>query len=151
MTSQTQDGMSFADVSFFVQVEGASDYIDASGHITSVEVGGYERQIGEAYTGNGDKALLVAGKTSPAEITAKTVYTENPGEVFKTVWDAKEQKKRVRVKWMPKGNNPGNWVYTSDWGYIQSCPPPQGEAGSSDVVLSEMVFKSPSVTQDVVS
>ena len=146
---QTQDALSFTDVAFHFQVEGDADWTDASGHTSSVECGGYETQIGEAYTGSGNGAILTAGKTSPAEITVNSVYTENPAEIFKKLWDAKATKKKVRVKWSPKGGATGNWAFTSSYGFLQSVPPPQGEVSSPDVILAEIVMKAGQIDQSI--
>jgi len=148
--SQTTGGMSFAGVEFFYQVEGDASETEASGFMTTVDVSGYERQVGEAYTASGDTAILTAGKTSPIEVTAKSIYTEGATDPTKDLWDAKDAKARVKFIWYPQGKTAGNMKWETDYGYLSSVTPPGGDVSSADALLTEMVLKSPKVTPSVV-
>lgn len=150
-TPQTTDGMSFSDAHFAYQIENDDPSpVDASGFMTSVDFSGYEVQTGEAYTGNGQTAILTAGKTSPAEITVNSIYTEKADDPTDKLWAAKEAKKRVRFLWYPKGNAQGNWEWASEYGYLTSVTPPKGEASSADPILTTFVLKSAKITHNPV-
>jgi hypothetical protein len=148
--TQTNDGMSFADVKVEYQVEGDATPTDMSGFATSVEVSGYELQVGEAYTASGQTAILTAGKTQPAEITVNAIYTEKANDPTDKLWAAKEDKKKVKVIWYPQGNDAGNWKWESDYGYLTSVSAPGGEVSSADPVLTTLSLRAPKIAKAAV-
>jgi hypothetical protein len=144
--AQTSNGMSFADVEFEFQVYGDSSPTDASGFMTSVEVSGYELQTGEAYTAEGQTAILTAGKTSPAEVTVNAIYTEAAADPTVKLWTAKEEKKKVKFAWYPKGNAAPNLKWETEYGYLSSVSAPGGDASSADAILTQFVLRSPKLS-----
>lgn len=147
---QTTDGMSFADVQVEYQIEGDVSATDMSGFATSVEVSGYELQVGEAYTASGKTAILTAGKTQPAEITVNAIYTEKATDPTSKLWQAKEDKKKVKVIWYPQSKTAGDWKWESDYGYLTSVSAPGGEVSSADPILTTLSLRSPKISYSVI-
>lgn len=56
-----------------------STFVIISGTANSVTVSGGDRKAGEAYTADGDTALIVSGKREPFDVTVKVLYTEAAG------------------------------------------------------------------------
>jgi len=144
--AQTANAISLKDCKVEVSTNG-STWTDISGFATSVEVGGGDRQTAEAYTFDGDTAIVASGKREPVEVTVKVVYTEGTSEPFETVCAAYEAGSDFYVRWSPKGGQAGEFLFTSGKGIIKSLTYPQGEAGSGDPVLVEFTLVTPSITK----
>lgn len=144
-TPQTQDGMSFVDVILEYQIDGDPTPTDMTGFTTTVEAKGYETQVGETYTGNSKKAILTAGKDSPAEVTIKSIYTEIETDPMAKLWAAKKAHKKVKFLWSLKNAVVPYFKWETDYGYITSMTPPSGEVGSADAVITEITHKAPAI------
>ncbi len=125
-------------------------WTDISGFANSIEVSGGERQIGEAYTFDGDTALLTSGKREPVEVTVRVVYTEGTSEPFEVVRAAYEDGSSVYVRWSPKGGSAGNFQFTTAAGLVSSLTYPAGEVGG-DPVMVEFTVKTPGISKSVVA
>jgi hypothetical protein len=149
--TQTTDGMSFADVQVEYQIDGDTSPTDMSGFATSVEVSGYELQVGEAYTASGQTAILTAGKTQPAELTVNVIYTEKANDPTEKLWKAKEDKKKVKIIWYPNGKAAGDWKWESDYGFLTSVSAPGGEVSSADPILTTLSIRAPKIAKTVIA
>jgi len=148
--AQTEGGISFVDC----KVETSPDdsvWTDISGFNASVALGGGSRQTGEAYTFDGDTAIIKGGKREPLEITVRVVYTEGASDPFEVVRALYEAGSDFYVRWSPKGGDSSEFLFTSDAGIITNPPYPSGEAGSGDPVMIEFTLKTPKVTKSVVA
>ena len=72
---QTTGGLSAVNAQVEVSTNGSA-WTDISGSSNKVEPSGGERQSGEAYTHDGDVAIITGGKREPIELTLSFVYTE---------------------------------------------------------------------------
>jgi len=147
--AQTADGMSFKNCKLEISTDG-TNWTDISGFSNSIDIGGGGRQTGEAYTFDGDKAIIAIGKREPVEVTVSIVYTEGVTDPFETVYTAYESGSTLYVRWSPAGGTSGDFQYTTDPGVVASCGYPKGEAGSGDPVLVEFTVKTASVTKSTV-
>lgn len=149
--AQTTDQMSFVDAEIDYQIEGDASPTPISGFSTAVEVSGYESQVGEAYTGDADTAILAQGKTTPADVLVRVVYTDGATDPFTALWDAKEAKEKVKFIWYPKGNSAGNPKIETEYGFLTKVTPPVGEFSSPDILLCEASLKTAKLTPGTVS
>lgn len=148
--AQTTSAISFKNCKVEISTNGTS-WTDISGVATGVEVGGGDRQTGEAYTYDGDTAIITTGKREPLEITVKTVYTEGTSEAYETVRAAYEAGTSLYIRWSPRGGSAGNFQFATDAGVVTGAVYPVGEAGSGDPVVVGFTVKTPKVTKSVVA
>jgi len=149
--TQTTDQISFVDAEIEFQIEGDVTPTAISGYSTAVEVSGYESQVGEAYTGDANTAILAQGKTTPADVLVRCVYTDGATDPFKALWDAKEAKEKVKFIWYPKGNAVGEQKLETEYGFLTKVTPPVGEFSSPDILLFEASLKTSKITPGTVS
>lgn len=141
--AQTTDGITFKNCKLEMSVNG-SVWTDISGFAASVEVGGGERETGEAFTFDGDTPILLAGKRGALEVKAKIVYTEGVSEAQETIRAAYEGATPFYLRWTPKGTG---FLYTTSAGIPVSPPYPGGEAESADTLIGEYTIKVKSITK----
>lgn len=138
--------VSFKDCKLEYSTDGAA-YTDMSGYGTTVDVGGGERNSGEAYTFDGDTAILGFGKRAPLEITITLVYTENASHPYQAMRSYFENATDFYLRWSPLGGDAGEWQWTTTLGKLTACPPPMGEAASADPLVAEAVFRCANVAK----
>lgn len=145
--AQTTNAITFKDCLVSLSTDNIT-YNDVSGYSATVEVGGGERETGEAFTFDGDTPILSAGKRGALEIKMKFVYTEaGTNYPFATLLAAYEAGSKLYAKWQPKGAGVGNFIYTTGGGYVTVPPYPGGEAESADPIVIETTLKVPTVTK----
>jgi len=148
--AQTTGGISFKSNKIEISTNGTT-WADISGFANSVSVDGGDRQTGEAYTYDGDTAIIAIGKREPVEVTVRVVYTEGTGDPFETVRAAYEGGTNLYVRWSPKGGTAGNFQFATGAGYVTAFGYPVGEAGSGDPVLVEFTVMAASITKSAVA
>jgi len=148
--TQATGGGTFFEAMVEIKVAGGA-WTDISGWGSSVARSGGDRQSGEAYTFDGDTAILGEGKRQPQDITVRTLYTEGVADPYQVVLPAFRAHTMMQVRWSPLGGHTNQKRYTTDpiYSIITSCPPPAGEAGSGDPIMFEFVVHTSDVTQDM--
>lgn len=125
-----------------------STWTDVSGEAMSIEGMEQTRTSSEAYTFDGDTAIILEGKREPMEITLNVTYTEGASGVFEVVRGLFETYgSRCYIRWSPKGGQTGEFQFTSSAGVVSSFIYPQGEAGSADVIPCTFTIRNPKVTK----
>ena len=148
--AQTTDGLSLVDCKIETSLNG-SVWADRSGFSNSVEVDGGDRAIGETHTASGDTPIVTKGKRAARSIKIKAVYTEGASDVFEDVRAAYEAGSLYYVRYSPKGGSTGNFMFTSDPGYIESFKMPSGEFGDGAAAMIEFTVKTAKITKSVVA
>ncbi len=148
--TQTTDGITLKDCKVEISTDGSS-YTDISGFANQVTLGGGARMSGEAYTFDGDTAIIGTGKREPIEVTVRCVYTEGTGDPFETVRAVYEAGSALYVRWSPKGGDSGEAQYTTDEGVVTAFGYPAGEAASGDPVVFEFTVKTAKITKSTVA
>lgn len=135
-----------------VEIKPAADpgWTDISGYGAAVSDSGGERQLGEAYTFDGDTAIIGKGKRQPRDITVRTLYTEGVSDPYAKVLAAYRNGTVLQVRWSPFGGDTNEKRYTTNatYSYVTNCPPPAGEAGSGDPIMFEFTVHTSDVDQD---
>jgi len=144
--AQTTGGMAATDMSVWLSTDGSA-WTDVSGYANSVEIDGGERETGNAYTFDGDTAIIKAGKRGPLTITVRGIYTETATEYYDKVVDAYEAGSDLYVRWSPGGGDAGDLGFTSQAGIVKNAPYPVGEANAPDPIMTELVLECAYVTE----
>lgn len=139
---QTTGQTTFVDAYIAISING-SVYTDISGIANELTVEGGSRQSGEAYTAEGDTPIIGSGKREPLNVKMKIVYTESGSEGFEILRGQYETAGggAVYVKWSPKGNDPGEYVYTTTAGVLVDFGYPGGPVEPGDPLTVEMGVK----------
>lgn len=123
----------------------AGSYVDHSGQSQSVDAVSASRVNSEAYTFEGDNAIILLGKEEPVEVTVSFLYTEVALELWETAQAAFAAGSTVQVKWQPKGTL-GSEIETIASGYITSIDYPAVDASSAGPVIASITVKAPGIT-----
>ena len=128
-----------------------SSWTNISSVCQTVSPGDGSRKTGEANTFDGDGTIVVAGKQEAQESTLKIIYTEDGVgyEVLRGYFASANSALYLRVA--PRGATTGNYRHTSAKGVITQFPYfPDLDAGSGDVMATEMTVRHPGWTKAVV-
>ena len=93
-----------------------SNWTDISGTSQSIEGTEATRMTGEAYTFDGDMALIGGGKREPMELTCNIVYTETDAEGYeqaRAIFESSDCGNSVCVRYSPGGGNADDEILTS--------------------------------------
>jgi hypothetical protein len=150
--AQTTGALAAVDCKLEISTNG-SDWTDISGFSNKISPGGQNRMSGEAYTFDGDTAIVGAGKREPVEITVSIVYTEGAAEAFEVVRGQFETAGggALYVRFSPDGGDVDDFLYTSDAGEITNFNWPEPDAGNADPKLVEFSLKTPKFTKSVIT
>lgn len=144
--AQTTTALSGAAGKLEVRINGAGGFVDISGSSQAVETVTLTRITGEAYTLEGNYALLTFGKTEPSEVKVSIIYTETAGEGYQTLLGAWESDHTVEVKWTPAGSGAGADTYTTSAGKITEADLPPLDASSAGPVMCSFTVRVASIT-----
>ena len=147
---QTTNALSSKAAKVYISTDG-STFTDISGYGVSVEGGEQSRISGEAYTFDGDTAVITSGKLEPIEITVKSIYTEENTGIFETARALFEAGTTLYLRWQPAGNASGDFIFTTSEGVITSFQYPPIDAASGDPILCAFTLKVARVTKTAVA
>ena len=99
----------------------------------------------EAYTFDGNNAIILLGKEEPVEVTVNFLYTEVALELWEVAEAAFQAGSLVEVKWEPKGST-GKEIATTAGGYITSIDYPAVDASSAGPVVAAITVRAPGIT-----
>jgi hypothetical protein len=149
--AQTANAMTFKDCTVAYTTDGSTTWTDCSGFANSIAVTGGERASGEAYTFDGDTAILGKGKRAPLTVTMVAIYTEESTTApYVALLPYYLAGTAVGLKWVPKGVSglaTNEWVYTTLYSnsVFKNLAYPAGAANSADPVAVEMVLLTASI------
>jgi hypothetical protein len=148
--AQTANAMTFKDCTVSYTTDGSTTWTDCSGFANSIAVTGGERASGEAYTFDGDTAILGKGKRAPLTVTMVAIYTEatttDPAVALLPYYLAGTS---VGLRWAPRGNAgaTGETLYTTLYtgSVLKNLSYPAGAANSADPTTVELVVLTASI------
>jgi hypothetical protein len=144
-------GLTFRNVKVEVSIDGGSNWTNISGQTNALTPSGGDRNIGEFYDAQSDNPTLGAGKLGRHQLMLRVKYTETDAQAWRILYDAKEAATPVMVRWSPKGGLSGDYLFTSDEGYVVSCPLPGQEVESGDPMRVEVNVDVSDVNRSVVA
>ena len=142
--AQTTGAVSGAAAAVWLKVA-AGSYVEYSGQSQSIDAVSASRMNSEAYTFDGDYALILIGKEEPVEVTVNFLYTEVALEIWEIVQAAFTAGSLVQVKWQPKGSA-GSEIETVAGGYITSIDYPAVDASTAGPVVASITVRAPGIT-----
>jgi len=142
--------VTFRNASCEISMDGGLTYLDMSNYDSKLELSGGHRQLAESFVFGQDYALVSEGKRGHLDIKLTQMYTEEAGGPAELIRIAYENGANVAIRWTAKGKVTGNYLFTSDPGFLQEPPYPFGEAGSAKEVVLTTTFYVPRVTKTVV-
>jgi hypothetical protein len=149
--AQTANATSFKDNRVEYSTDGSTTWTDCSGFANEVTVSGGERKSGEAYTFDGDTAVLGKGKRAPLTVSATFLYTETTSEPFGVLMPYYEAGSALALRWCPKGlvAGTGELLFTTGFtsSFIKLLGYPVGNADSGDPLVIKLDLLTPSVTR----
>lgn len=151
--AQTTAQLSAVDAKVEVSTNG-STWVDISGSANKVDAGTQERSVGQAFTFDGDGALLTYGKRQPIEVAVTCIYTETASteafEVVRALFET-ENGAAIYLRWQPVGTGTGKAIYSTGSAKLKSFQYPPIEAESADPVLFEFVVVASTITRSISS
>lgn len=142
--AQTTGAITGAAAAVWLKVA-AGAYVDHSGQSQAIDAVTASRVNSEAYTFDGDQAIILLGKQEPVEVTVNFLYTEVALEIWEIAYAAFIAGSLVQVKWEPKGTT-GKQIETLAGGYITSIDFPAVDASSSGPVVAAITVRAPGIT-----
>lgn len=127
---------------------GAGAYIEYSGQSQAIDAVSASRVNSEAYTFDGNQAIILLGKEEPVEITINFLYTEVAAEIWEIAQAAFLAGSTVQVKYEPKGTT-GKQIESVAGGYITSIDYPAVDASSAGPVVATITVRAPGLTYSV--
>lgn len=149
--TQMTNAMSAVDALIEISTNG-SVWTDISGFTNKLDVTPQSRASGEAYTFDGDTAIITHGKRQPVDITVNVLYSEGSANPFETVRAIHETTNggTIYVRWSPGGGDSGDFRYTTPACKVTSFQAPQVDAGSPAPIPCVFVVRTPYYTKSVI-
>ena len=147
--AQTTGAMNGSAFTLTMQTGGTGAYTDIAGSSQAIEMPELERFTGEAYTPDSDTGIVVFGKQKPFDLVVNIIYTESSAEGYHMLYDAFVNKTLVSLKWQPAGSGAGSDTFTTNAARIYKMQLPNGDAGTSDIIVCSVTLKCTTVTRTV--
>jgi hypothetical protein len=128
-------------------------WTDISGVTQSITAFTQTRNSGEAYTFEGDTAIIGFGKRTPMDITVNIVYSETDAEAYEVIRTRFETDcgAAVYLRWSPGGGDAGDEQITSGAGQVTSWDYPMADATGGDPITCSFTVRVPGVTTSIVA
>lgn len=149
---QTTQAINFTNAALSVSVNGGA-FQAICGEASSISMSGGDRDSAEFFPFCGDTPVVLVGKRKKIQLSLSIAYTEGLADAYAMAKQAYENKGTIfRVRWIPKGDAPGNYRFTTNenYSFVSSAPYPVGEAAAADVTAFTLTVETSSVEQDSV-
>lgn len=121
-----------------------ASWTNISGEDQTVANTAQTRKSGEAYTLDGDTAIIQGGKREPIELQFAIVYTEEALEAYTLIreqFEAAGCGDPLCVRWSPKGGNAGDERIVTPAGIIISFTYPPMDASAGGPIMGGFTLK----------
>ena len=95
-----------------------------------------------------DVEIIVPGRREPLALIVTYNYAD--AAIDGTLWAAYEAGSAFYLRFAPRGNATGNFLYTTDAGIITSPPIPEGQRHSGTTVLARFTLETPKFTKSTI-
>jgi len=136
--AQTTTQTSAVDCLIEYAPDGAT-WVDLSGSTNKVDIGPQDRNVGAAFTFDGDGAVLTYGKRQPVDITFTIIYSETATTEGFEVLRARHETvdgAAVYFRWAPIGTGTGKNEYNTGSAKLKSFQYPPVDANSGDPIIT---------------
>lgn len=136
-----------------ISIDGCVNWIDISGEDQTVAGTGATRKSGEAYTLDGEGAIIQGGKMEPLELTFAIVYTEIALEAYTLIRTQFEIAcgGTLCVRWSPAGGNVGDEMLTTPEGIVVGFIYPPMDAAAGGPIMSGFTLKVGSIVTSTIT
>jgi len=126
-----------------------STWTDISDESNSVTMSGFELETEATPVFGEAKKVQTVGGYALGTITIRTMYAETTTGAWGLADAAYNGRTPLYVRWSPRGGTTGQYLYTSDEGYVKNPVWPVGEDGAA-AIMPECVIETPFVTKTTV-
>ena len=135
-----------------ISVAGAV-WTNISGHSQKVSPSGGERQVGEAYTFDGEGPIVKVGKKNTRELRVDIIYTEATIDAFELARGQFDTTGggTMFVRWSPSGGTGGTKLYTTDSGFVEKVQYPEVDSEMTGPVKTYFVVRHSSITVSTIA
>lgn len=126
-----------------------STWTDISDESNSVTMSGFELETEATPVFGESKKVQTVGGYALGTITIRTMYAETTTGAWGLADAAYNGRTALYVRWSPRGGTTGQYLYTSDAGYVKNPVWPVGEDGAA-AIMPECVIETPFVTKTTV-
>lgn len=148
--AQTTGALSMKDVQLDYSTNN-SDWTDISGVTNAVTPSGNNRITGEAYTADGEDAIVLIGKREPFEVDFGLVYSETTTEGYTVLDTIFAAGTALRLRWSPGGGDTGDYRFTTGTGYLVEFNQPGGDVQDGNPILISGKFRGTGYTRATIS
>lgn len=137
-----------------ISIDSCANWTDISGEAQSLEGAEQSRMSGEAYTLDGDYAVIAGGKREPMEITVAVVYSEDDDDAYELVREAFEATGcggSFCIRWSPRGGGAGTEQITSPAGILTNFIYPPMDASTGGPILVGFTVKVAYLTTAIIA
>ena len=129
-------------------------WTDISGEDQSVSGTEQTKKSGEAYTLEGDFAIVKGGKREPMELVFAIVYTEDALEAYSMIraqFETAGCEAPLCARWSPKGGHAGDERITTGPGILVSFTYPPMDASAGGPIMVGFTLKVAQVETETVT
>jgi hypothetical protein len=131
-----------------------SSWTDISGSSQGIDQAEQARNVGEAYTLDGDTALVAGGKRQPMDLVVNVVYTETDAEAYQVtrlIFEAAGCGSDFYVRWSPRGGLADHEQITSGKGILSNFKYPNMDASAGGPIMAGFTVRVPSLSTTIVA
>jgi hypothetical protein len=150
-TAQVANACAKVEVSFDST---CTSWTDISGTASSISGTEQARNSGEAYTFDGDSALMAVGKLQPMDLKVVIVYTETDAESYDKIrlqFELAACNAFLCIRWTPRGTGEGYEQIQSTKGVLTSFTYPPIDATNGGPILAGFTLRVAKVTTSTVA
>ncbi len=129
-------------------------WVAIGGETISVAGAEQSRMVGDAFTLDGETALVGAGKREPMDLVFAIIYTETDAEAYEQVrliFEAADCGALMCVRWSPGGGDAGDEQLTSARGVLTNFIYPMLDASVGGVIEAGFTLHTPFLTTAIVA
>ena len=137
-----------------ISTDSCVTWTDISGEAQSVSGTEQTRMSGEAYTLEGDTAVIAGGKKEPMELVFVIVYSEDNTDAYelaRTHFETTGCGGGFCARWSPAGGSVGDEQITTGSGILVSFTYPPMDASAGGPIMAGFTLKVASTTTTVLT
>lgn len=147
--AQTTNAMSMVDALIEFSTNGSS-WVDISGFANEIGPADSARNLGEAYTADGDIAIQTAGKRTPFDIVVRIVFTDqtSTSDPFYTVLTQHQTAGggAMYLRWSPGGGDSNELQFTTPSSFVSNLQFPGGPVETGEPITVTFTVRVTTVT-----
>lgn len=153
-TGQQTQSCGLVEINVNAACPGTGSWVDISGETQTLDPGGQSRMVGDAFTLDGDVALIAAGKREPMDLVVTIIYTETDAEAYEQVrliFEATGCGALMCVRYSPRGGDAGEEQLTTQRGVLTNFIYPALDASAGGVIMGGFTLHIPALDTAIVA